>query len=147
MPADVNLCCRYKSSLDYGAVLLTVPPVTKEFYYHEMPFLKWFERNAKAILKNFPEVKERDLWVVTMTCSTPECSINAWRSTDKEVAVGFSAAVSALTGLEAKGKWYTASDDGGWNYFRQKVLPCLGISTDVKGNAICCVHWRITVSL
>ena len=78
MPADVNLCCRYKSSLDYGAMLLTVPPVTKEFYYHEMPFLKWFERNAKAILKNFPEVKERDLWVVTMTCSTPECSINAW---------------------------------------------------------------------
>ena len=61
MPADVNLCCTYKSGLDYRAVLLTVPPVTKEFYYHEMPFLKWFERNAKAILKNFPEVKERDL--------------------------------------------------------------------------------------
>lgn len=121
IPADVNLFCKYVSSADYGAVLLTTPPITKEFYYHETPFLNWFSKNAKAILKKFPEVKRHDVWIVTQTCSAPECSLNAWRAKEKEVAVGFYASASAVAGLEAKGKWYTASDDGGWNYFKGEV--------------------------
>ena len=57
IPADVNVFCKYTSSSNYGAVLLNTPPVTKEFYYHDMPFVRWLENNSRAIIRNYPEVK------------------------------------------------------------------------------------------
>jgi hypothetical protein len=125
IPSGVNIFCKYSSSESFGAVLLTTAPVIKTFYYHDMPFIKWFEKNAAAIVRNHPEVKKHGLWIVTATCSTTKCALNAWTSKEKEVAVGFSGTASQLAGLDVSGSWYTSSDDGGWNYFQQKVLPLI----------------------
>jgi hypothetical protein len=101
--------------------LLTAPPITKESYYHYMPFVRWFGKNAKNILNKYPEVKDHDVWIVTSTCATSECALNAWTIKGKEVVVGFSGTVSQITILETRGKWYPANDDGGWNYFQKQV--------------------------
>jgi hypothetical protein len=101
--------------------LLTTPPITKESYYHYMPFVKWFRKNAMEILARYPEVRDHDVWIVTSTCSTSECALNAWTTKDKEVVVGFSRTASRTSDLESKRKWYPASDDGGWNHIQKQV--------------------------
>lgn len=123
IPVEANLLCKYVSSTDFGAVLLTTFPVKKEFYYHNTPFWKWFEKNSKTILQKYPEVKRYGLWIVKMTCSTPKCAVNAWRLREKHVKVGFSVDPSQVAGLEAQGNWYLARSDGGWNVFDDEVLP------------------------
>jgi hypothetical protein len=109
-----------------------------------MPFLKWLEKNAAVIVRNHPEVKKHGLWIVTSTCSTSKCALNAWTSKSKEVAVGFSGTMSQMAGLEVNGSWYTSSDDGGWNYFEQKVFQ---LRTLIVGQASRCVHRRAPFSL
>ena len=122
MPANVGILCKYVTTSDFGAVLLTAPQVRKERYYHKMPFVRWFARNAGTILKQFPEVKDDNVWIITGTFSAPECALNAWKEQEKEIVVGFSGTASQTAALEAKGIWYTAStSDPGWRYFKQEV--------------------------
>lgn len=125
IPADVNFLCKYVSSTNFGAVLLTGHPITKEYYYHDMPFIRWLGKNSKTILQKFPEVKKYDLWIVTSTCSTAECALNAWNSSSKEVAVGFSSSMSQVGGFDGEVNWHTATDDEGWNFFKEKVFAPL----------------------
>jgi len=144
IPTNVNVFCKYASTDRFGAVLLTTPPVVKSVYYHDMPFLKWFKTNAATIVRNHPEVKQHGLWIVTSTYSTSKCALNAWTSKSKEVAVGFSGTMSQMAGLDVKGSWYTSSDDGGWNYFEQKVFQ---LRTLIVGQASGCIHWGASFSL
>jgi hypothetical protein len=121
VPASAGILCKYVTTSDFGAVLLTAPQVRKERYYHKMPFIRWFKRNAGMILKQFPEVKDHGVWIITATCSAPECALNVWRLKNKEIVIGFSGTASQTAALEARGKWYTASSDSGWNHFKQEV--------------------------
>jgi len=112
-----------------------------------MPFIRWLDANAAAVLGKFPEVKEYGLWIVTTTSSTTKCALNAWTSRSKEVAVGFSGTMAQVGGLELTGSWYTGSDDGGWNFFEETVKSTLILVSLLTGKRICRIYWGLAFSV
>jgi hypothetical protein len=121
IPVSAGAVWKYNSSTDFGAILMTTPPVTREMINHEDPYERWCQKNAKTILKLRPEVKDHGMWIVTKTHSTKYCSLNVWKSKQKDVHVGFSAKVAEGGDLKASGGWFENSSDGGWNHYKSKV--------------------------
>ena len=75
-------------STNSGAILLTEGEVVRHRYYHDYPFQKWCETNAKALLKQWPTLRDQGLWVITGTYSTPKCRLVAWVGRESTSAAG-----------------------------------------------------------
>ncbi|KAF9523335.1 hypothetical protein CPB83DRAFT_863086 [Crepidotus variabilis] len=117
IPVNASAIYEYSSSKDIGAILLTTPPITHDRFYFSTPFKNWVKKNAQAILKNYPDVQEHQLWVVTSVYMTKSCAINMWNGHDKNFTVGFSVdamgAGEAGTGFE----WHHSQKDEGWSEY------------------------------
>ena len=111
----------YSTDKDDGAILLTAPPITFERYYHSTPFKNWCKENALTILKNWEEVKDYGLWVITSVHSTKKCAINLWRTRRKEFKVGFDANIASLGQLGPNGDWHLSQTDEGWGEYTTDV--------------------------
>ncbi|PLB37619.1 uncharacterized protein BDW47DRAFT_131892 [Aspergillus candidus] len=113
-----------KLELDIGAGLIPagIPadvgalyrPVTKEFVYGATAFRVWCKENSRMILRQWPDVRERGLVIVTSTYSTDFAMLNAWTDTAKELSVGFRAGVVGIGELGPSCTWYTANGESGW---------------------------------
>lgn len=114
VPADIGALYRYSSSGGFGAILMTEGPVVKDFVYGTSPFRLWCKANSEAIIRKWPDVKERGLIIVTSVYTTRFAMINAGSGTEKETSVGFRAGTIPIGEVGPSSAWYTAQDDSGW---------------------------------
>lgn len=119
VPLAAGSCFRFETGESAGAVLLTNGAVTHRRYLYEAPFRNWVSENAKAILRERPEVADYGLWVVTSTWTAAEASINCWHSQQKAVDVGFNIEVVEIGELAPKGQWQHAESADGWTHFKE----------------------------
>ena len=120
IPADAKALFKYKSTTNFGAVLLT-SQISKLRYYADNPFESWVRENSFLIESQYPEVKTYGLWVVTEILCSPKVALNVWTKKEKETVVGFTAGAQGGVDLKAAGNWHTDQEDSGWSYFQEEV--------------------------
>ena len=116
-PAEANIFYEFSSSSSYGAILMTNPPIQRTAYLHEHFFRQWCRDNASILLAKRPEIRDYSLWIVTATCATSACSLNASLSKEKSVRVGFKAGAVPAGEVAPSGGWYQGSADEGWVHY------------------------------
>ncbi|KAF8896882.1 hypothetical protein CPB84DRAFT_1681939 [Gymnopilus junonius] len=121
IPVTAAVVYSYAVDREVGAVLLTSSPVSHEHYIGTTPFTNWCKKNARIILKRWPEIKERSLWIITSTYSTKKCAINLSRSGGRGLQVGFNVDVSAFGQAGSGGEWYRNKMDQGWAEYTTEV--------------------------
>ncbi|KAI9046057.1 uncharacterized protein KD926_006004 [Aspergillus affinis] len=114
IPADIGALYKYSTKDGFGAILMTEGPVVKEFIYGTTPFRQWCKANSETILRQWPDVRDRGLIIVTSAYTTKHAMINAWSETEKEIAVGFRAGVIEIGEVAPSTAWYTSNGDSGW---------------------------------
>jgi len=127
LPAGASLVYEYKSSTDFGAVLITQNPVHRNAFYHESPFKRWVKDNADNLIKHRrrEEIKNHGLTIVTDVYTSKKCSLNAWTDSSKAVRVGFSVNAMGQLNVGADGGWSVAESAGGWNHYEGEVTGLL----------------------
>jgi hypothetical protein len=114
MTAKVQV--KYKSSKNFGAVLITTSPIHNECIENEHVFGTWFKDNVKALRASDrkSEIEKNGLYIITRTYSTSKCSLVTWLGSSKEFSAGFSARYAGVASAEvnAKREWYV--DSGHW---------------------------------
>lgn len=93
---------------------MTEGPVVKDFVYGTSPFCLWCKANSEAIIRKWPDVKERGLIIVTSVYTTRFAMINAGSGTEKEISIGFRAGTIPIGEVGSSSSWCTAQDDNGW---------------------------------
>lgn len=137
LPVAASGTYSFSANKAEGAVLLTVPPVVHERYYFESPFKNWVKKNAAAILKRRPEVKEYGLWIVTSTYATKACAINMWKEGGYRVEIGFLARAVGIGELGPSGKWMKDQRLEGWNEYEfLKVRRICPFSVQLNPRAV-----------
>ena len=132
MPADISFVYEYSSDKDSGAVLLTSPPITRDRLYHYADSLKdWMKNNGTTILQEWPEVREKTLWIIVSTYSTKKCAINLWNGSGCRFNVGLTADVPGLATVSAGTDWYKIRKDDGWSEYSMPVDVSYSISAPV----------------
>jgi hypothetical protein len=121
MPANIGALVKYSTKKDFGAILLTRGSVIRNSVYHKEPYRSWFKTNASKILKKWPDIRDRGLWIVTETYTASECSINAWQDSSKELSVGFDASFVPVGEIAPTSPWHTATGETGWVIKKAKV--------------------------
>jgi hypothetical protein len=109
----------YKSSANFGAVLITSNPVHRDAFYHESPFKRWVKDNVDTLMHHprREEIKEHGLCIVTDVYSTKKCSLTAWEGSEKVVQVGFKVTAEGVLDVGLSGGWYVHQTAGAWNHY------------------------------
>ncbi|KAI9737656.1 MAG: hypothetical protein M1818_005660 [Claussenomyces sp. TS43310] len=114
IPVEAAAVYEYKSSSNFGAILMTKEPILRKALYHDYPFRVWVRENTAALLRLRPEIKEHGLWMVKSTYSTPQYSLNVWTAKEKEVVIGFKTKIVQAGEIGPHADWYESSQDSGW---------------------------------
>ncbi|GKZ75061.1 hypothetical protein AnigIFM63309_003805 [Aspergillus niger] len=112
-PGSVGVELKFTSSKVENAVLIA-GPVTKEFFPFESRFQEWCDANFAAIIREFRDVKEHGLWIITKTCHTDRWRISTWRQKSRTVSIGLSADAVNAAKITGKGSWGQKAAVGGW---------------------------------
>jgi hypothetical protein len=125
LPVDFKTQIKYSTNNDFGAVLVTAPPIHFDRFYNESPFKTWFNENVKALLSGFyaAELKKYGLFVITQTYSTEQCCLISWSSSSQEVSLGFDVEAPGILTLGPHTSWSSGSNANGWNHYKAKVCP------------------------
>ncbi|KAE9378286.1 hypothetical protein N431DRAFT_452402 [Stipitochalara longipes BDJ] len=114
IPANIGALFKYSTRKDFGAILLTKGSVIRDSVYHKEPYRSWFKINASTILKKWPDIRDRGLWIVTETYTVAECSMNVWQDSGRELSVGFDASFVPVGEISPTSTWHTATGESGW---------------------------------
>lgn len=114
---------KYSTDRNFGAVLVTAPPVRLDRFYHESPFKAWFKENVKVLLSgsHAEEVKKYGLFIVTQTYSTAQCSLTSWTDSSQEVFFGFDVEAAGNLTLGPHMGWSSGNSAHGWNHYKALV--------------------------
>jgi len=116
LPAGANVKIKYSSSQKFGAVLMTMRPVTLTAYNDERLFVDWMEQNKAALYAAY----KYGLWVITRTYSAPGASINAWMDNAKQSVVSLKAKAAMLGELGNEASVEDKLLDRDWTHYRAK---------------------------
>ena len=119
LPVDANLHVEYRTSSDFGAVLLSSSPVVRDAFYYKAPFKAWMRENASNLLQGplAEDINEHGLFIVTQTHATRKCALTAWRSSENSVYFGFGAGTMGLAEIDPKVAWYAGRSESGWDIY------------------------------
>lgn len=69
----------FSKNQGYGACLVTGPTVTTKYFQHPKTlFHAWAKQNFYSISRNFRDIKDHGLWIITKVYETPRCAISSW---------------------------------------------------------------------
>ncbi|EAW15296.1 uncharacterized protein ACLA_059630 [Aspergillus clavatus NRRL 1] len=114
IPADIGALYQYSNRDGFGAILMTQSPVVKDSLYGSTVFRLWCKANSETILRQWPDIKERGLIIVTSVYTTKFAMTNAWTESEKEVTIGFRAGAIEIGEIAPSSSWHTAEGDSGW---------------------------------
>ena len=110
---------KYSSRTNFGAVLMTLKPVTLHAYNDERLFLAWLEANRAALYYHHgPELKRYGLWLVSRTHSAKGASINTWVKDNRSALVSLKAKAAMLGDLGQGLDWADQMFDKDWCHYR-----------------------------
>ena len=115
LPVDVTGAVKYSTSNEFGAVLVCENDVVSEGFDLRQPFATWLEENAKALLRDYPELKELGLYAVTWTYSSTDIHISAWDGEGNSATVGIKAGFASAGDLGPKTSWVRGQSSSGWS--------------------------------
>jgi hypothetical protein len=113
LPVDAKVAVKYKTSTDFGAILMCDEEAVVEGYDHRDPFRAWLKQNAPTLLTNYPTVKKHGIYVATLTYSSSDIHIEVWQNPQKEITLGFKAGVTGVGSVGPSVKWMRASSSDG----------------------------------
>lgn len=117
--ADAHI--KYKSSANFGAVLIARNPVTLISYNDETLFRSWLAANKAQLSSQCgTELRRYGLQIITRIYTSPGCSINAWGSKDEEVDLSMKAKASMLGELGEDLEWAQRLTDNNWSHYKGK---------------------------
>lgn len=115
IPVGADAHVKYQSKARFGAVLIARNPVTVTAINEEHLFKDWVEANKGYLYSLFGrELKRYGMWVVTVTFTATECSINAWLDKDKEALLSAKAKASMVGDYGAELDWTDHIFDKDW---------------------------------
>jgi len=117
LPLDVGGAVQYSSASDFGAILMCDDKVVPKGFDERKPFLLWLKSNSKALLKQFPDLKDYGVIVATWTYSASQIYIHVWEDKDKTVVVGVKAGATGVGHGETENVWRRAHSSDGWTRF------------------------------
>ncbi|GAB1311939.1 hypothetical protein MFIFM68171_02149 [Madurella fahalii] len=115
LPLDVGGVLQYSTSGDFGAVLMCDADVTAEGFDFRDPFVVWLKRHARQLFARFPETRQHGVYAATWTYASDDIHINAWKSTDNRVVVGFNLAAPGIAKAGPTMAWHRGSTGSGWS--------------------------------
>jgi hypothetical protein len=122
---------KYSTKEDFGALLLTTPPIERRGYSSESPIKRWYQANIETLMspefKYAGDFKDHGLFVVTETHSTKKCSLISWSHPSKEIGVGIDAGATGVANAGVHGKYVASTNQGGWCHYQGKVSLQLSI--------------------
>ena len=121
IPVGANVHIKYQSKTKFGAVLLTVKPVTLTAYNDERLFVSWFDANKCALYERHGnELKRYGMWLVTRTYTAPGCSINAWWDKNGSVTINTKLQAQMLGELGEDVSWQDTANGSDWSHYGSK---------------------------
>ena len=114
---------KFKCSSDSGAVLVTEAAIIQKQYDDMAPFKTWIRDNFKNLHRRHRELFNSpspfECWIVTMTYSTPQCSIACWQGVKQDIAIHFSVKTSADVGAASisSSKRVSKMTGGCWRHY------------------------------
>lgn len=122
LPAGGELSIKYESKSKFGAVLMTLRPITLTAYNDERLFVDWLDNNRPLLFNTYgTELRKYGLWIVTRTYSAPGCSINAWQDNSKQNTISMKAKASMLGELaDGEVSWKDKMTDKDWSHYKAK---------------------------
>ena len=119
LPIEAKLHVEYRTSSDFGAVLLSSSPIVRDAFYYKAPFRAWMRENASNLLQGplAEDIEEYGLFIVTQTHATRKCALTAWRSSEKSIYFGFGAGTMGLAEIDPKVAWYAGRSESGWDIY------------------------------
>lgn len=121
--AEIGALFKFDITGDFGAILLTQPPVQREGFLHASTIRTWSKRNAAKVAKLWPDVKDHGMFVVTSIYTTQRAKIHVWSGSRHEVTVGFKAGATEIGEIAPSTEWYTERADDGWVEVEAKQVP------------------------
>ena len=122
LPAGADAHIKYTSNNKFGAVLMTLKPITLHAYNDERLFMSWLEANKERLYARYgTELKKYGLWIVTRTYNSPGASINAWLDNKKDAVVSVKAKANMLGELGQETSLSDSLTDRDWSHYRAKT--------------------------
>ncbi|KAK4643239.1 hypothetical protein QC761_403405 [Podospora bellae-mahoneyi] len=131
IPATFSSAYRYELKGEFGAVLLCNDPVEKRSFGVKDPFSTWANKNAKDLLRRFPDIKKNGgFYVITSTIAARDIRITTWTTKGTSVVIGASAEIDNVAKIDASTEFYVGETATEWHkpqaeYFQEgekKVL-------------------------
>jgi hypothetical protein len=124
---------KYRTSGDFGAVLVTKSTIERKSFTSDSPVKNWYKANVKALLQGkwAADIRERGLFVITQTYSTEKCSLTSWTNPQHEIVVRIDVGGVGAGHVGAEYSYSAAAAAGGWNHYESKV--CGNIFSFVAG--------------
>ena len=94
MPAQFSIDTKYRTASDFGAFLVTTPPVIHEDVNDEWntQYKEWIQENFEMLfMHGKQELEKFGLWVILETYSTAACMIQTWTGKNKEITLNMTA--------------------------------------------------------
>ncbi|SPJ87766.1 uncharacterized protein FTOL_12235 [Fusarium torulosum] len=129
LPIDVSGAVKYSTSNEFGAVLVCENDVVSEGFDLRQPFITWLESNAKALFKEYPELKKHGLYAVTWTYSSTDIHLSAWDGKSNDATVGFKVGMAGAGNIGPKTEWVRGQSSSGWAEWtdQKRVLFFTGV--------------------
>ncbi|KAH7235535.1 hypothetical protein BKA59DRAFT_532974 [Fusarium tricinctum] len=129
LPVDVNGALKFSTSSEFGAVLVCENDVVEEGFDLRQPFNTWLENNAKALFKEYPELKEHGLYAVMWTYSTTGIHLSVWNDKSNHATVGVKVGVAGAGNIGPKTEYVRGQSSSGWTEWtdQKRVIFFTGV--------------------
>lgn len=113
LPASVGAAHKYRTTKDFGAIVLCNRAIFKEGYNHLEPFQRWLKDNSKKLLEEYPN---RTIIFATETYSTEDVQIGTWQGSSNEIVVGVNVGVPQAS-VDGATTYFRSHTSGHWRQF------------------------------
>ncbi|KAK0671983.1 hypothetical protein QBC41DRAFT_384058 [Cercophora samala] len=116
IPATFSCAYKYELKGEFGAILLCNDPVEKRSFALKDPFSAWANKNAKDLLRKFPDIKKSGgFYVITSTIAARDIRITTWNTKGTSVVIGASAQIDNVTKIDASTEFYVGEAATEWH--------------------------------
>ncbi|KAK0744354.1 hypothetical protein B0T21DRAFT_380666 [Apiosordaria backusii] len=116
IPATFSATYKYEPKGEFGAILICNDPVEKRAFALKDPFSAWANKNAKDLLRKFPDIKKSDgFYVITSTIAAKDVRITTWNTKGTSVVIGASTEIDNAAKIDPSTEFYVGETATEWH--------------------------------